>query len=659
MSMQAMLRSHPLGEDTAGRRPTIIPTRRRLDRRFPSLGFTVTTSLPWVEVLIATNPGLFDPSHSESRTAATFYASRSNGGLTPTATARARYVVPATVVERLASAGASLWYLAVGYPDATGVGGIASAETGASGDVLIDPSLRSRNSSLTTRRSLALTRALGEGASAPVDRMAGEDIVDLQQAIPSMQVRSSLSQGRNRTLDSDDLRQGEDGEDLPQSRLPATPQQPIPAPMYLPVPANSAAGRPPDAEPVPIGTVPGSASVAVGPNGAARPNSSQPAPSTTSSDFGAAIALAEYDDGWDSMDMAGVPALSAIPALSDEYPDIDWSGVDVQDRYGQVPDYQSLEDLTQPDVVAPVSGAPGAPEPVTLPALDLTSEVRRRIVELTAGGDGAAYSSVNADGPFRGRHGPGHKAYQRFHTGLSFGIAEFNQDVGTLGQLLRLMQAREPETFVAVFGDAADAMIATATAPGPSSEHVEGGRGPRVQPVANADLWDEPWLSRFRAAGAVPAFRAAQNQLAAELYLAPMLTVAAGFGLTSERALCMVLDRAIALGEQGGKRWIADTVGPVRTHALRHEALAALGFDSIEAFQASVPGLLNDGEFGPVSHATLTAALRGLGAASPLPLSDTRQAIEDMARRGQGEDGAARLVRLAAAPELSDNPIGG
>jgi hypothetical protein len=212
---------------------------------------------------------------------------------------------------------------------------------------------------------------------------------------------------------------------------------------------------------------------------------------------------------------------------------------------------------------------------------------------------------------------------------------------------------------VAVFGDAADALIVTTTAPGPSSEHVEGGRGPRVQPVANADLWDEPWLSRFRAAGAVPAFRAAQNQLTAELYLAPMLTVAGGFGLTSERALCMVLDRAIALGEQGGKRWIADTVGPVRTHALRHEALAALGFDSIEAFQASVPGLLNDGEFGPVSHATLTAALRGLGAASPLPLSDTRQAIEDMARRGKGEDGAARLVRLAAAPELSDNPIGG
>ena len=428
--------------------------------------------------------------------------------------------------------------------------------------------------------------------------------------------------------------------------------------MYLPAPSDAAAGPPPAAEPAANGAVPGSASAAVGPNGAARPNSSQSAP-PTASDFGAAMALAEYDDGWDSMEIAGVPALSAIPALSDEYPDIDWTGVDVQDRYGQVPGYQSLEDMTYPDGAAPVSGLPGGPQALTLPALDLTPEVRRRIVELTAGGDGAAYASVNADGPFRGRHGPGHKAYQRFHTGLSFGIAEFNQDAGTLGQLLRLMQEREPETFVAVFGDAANALVATTTAPGPSSEHVEGGRGPRVQPVANADLWDEPWLSRFRAAGAVPAFRAAQNQLAAELYLAPMLTVAAGFGLTSERALCMVLDRAIALGEQGGKRWIADTVGPVRTHALRYKALAALGFDSVEAFQASVPGLLNDGEFGPVSHATLTAALRRLGAASPLPLPDTRQAIEDMARRGQGEDGAARLVRLAAAPELSDNPIGG
>ena len=165
-------------------------------------------------------------------------------------------------------------------------------------------------------------------------------------------------------------------------------------------------------------------------------------------------------------------------------------------------------------------------------------------------------------------------------------------------------------------------------------------------------------MSRFRAAGAVPAFRAAQNQLTAELYLAPMLPVAAGFGLTTERALCLVLDRAIALGEHGAKRWLADTVGPVRTPALRHDALAALGFDSVEALQRSVPGLLVDGEFGPVTHAALTAALRASGR-SPVPLPDVATSVRLIAQRAETEDGSARLVRLAAAPGLGDVPIGG
>jgi hypothetical protein len=136
-----------------------------------------------------------------------------------------------------------------------------------------------------------------------------------------------------------------------------------------------------------------------------------------------------------------------------------------------------------------------------------------------------------------------------------------------------------------------------------------------------------------------------------------MLPVAAGFGLTSERALCMVLDRAIALGEQGAKRWLADTVGPVKTPALRQSALTALGFDSIESFQGSVPGLLTDGEFGPVSHATLTAALRLLGPDSPLPLPSTAELVQEMARRGESEEGASRLLRIATAAEIADTPI--
>lgn len=704
MSIHTMLRSHPLDDGGIGRRPTIAPTRRKLDRRFPSLGFTIGTDQPWVELLVTTDPAQLDGARAASRTAATFYASRADGGLTPVSGGRARYVVPASVVDRLSATGQPLWYLAIAYPDATGSGGIPSSATGASGVVLVDPSLVGGAARGRRPRGLALSLAIPGGGLDPVDRLAGEDGADVgvgvtsgvtvpgatvPGATPPVASATGIAMGlRRRSLDTDDRLAGEDGADLPaglrQTPSPVTPPAaPTPAPPAAP-PAPAQVGPPaaPAAPPPAQVTTP-----------AAAPTPAAPAPTPFPTPPPTPLPHDEYDDGWSSVETDRVPALSAVPALSDEYPDLAWGGVE-DDRYGAVPAYQSLEDQPSgpvpggdltgagasptgasngasngaPNGVVPngaaapaTDGVAGSARPTamgTLPTINLDPEVQRQVIEHTVGRDGTAYAALNADGPFKGRHGPGHKAYQRFHTGLSYGIAEFNQDSGSLGQLLRLMQEREPDTFAAVFGEHTPELLAVLTAPGPSGEFVEGGRGPRVQPVDGMDVWDEPWASRFRAAGAVPAFRAAQNQLAAELYLAPMLTVAAGFGLTSERALCMVLDRAIALGEQGAKRWLADTVGPVTTHALRQSALAALGFDSVEAFQASVPGLLNDGEFGPVTHATLAAALRAMGAAAPVPVLDARQAVEAMARRGQGEDGAARLVRLATDPSLSDTPIG-
>ena len=512
MPMQTVIRSHPLGNGGAGAvgtRPSIVPTRRRIDRRFSSLGFTITTTQPWTEVLLATDPSLFDPANSAARTPATFYASRSHGGLTATAAGRARYVAPPATVRLLAASGSSLWYLAVGYPDSTGIGGVTSAESGASGAVVVDASLRPRTAPITVRRSLSLARVLGTGL-VPNDRLDGEDGGD----VPPAPVLSSSTGLRGYGLGVDDRLDGEDGADLPSLAAPPPvlplPTQPAPVPLAPAAPPAA----PPAPPPAPLAPPPGDISGVETPVNGATPAAAAAA---------ASLSELAYDDGWDSIDVASVPTLSAIPALSDEYPDIDWSGVDLADQYGERPRL-------------PVPGGRPRPRrrrPRRRPHRRWPSnrsrcrrwccpaEAQRRVIELTASDGGNAYSAVNADGPFRGRHGPGHKAYQRFHTGLSYGIAEFNQDTGTLGQLLRLMQEREGETFVAVFGDASAALVATTTAPGPSGEHVEGGRGPRVQPVAGADLWEEPWLSRFRAAGAVPAFRAAQNQLAAELYLAP------------------------------------------------------------------------------------------------------------------------------------------
>ena len=233
MPMQTMIRSHPLGDGGGvSTRPSIVPTRRRIDRRFSSLGFTITTTQPWTEVLLATDPSLFDPAHSGARTGANFYASRSHGGLTATAAGRARYVAPAATVRLLAASGSSLWYLAVGYPDSTGVGGVTSAESGASGAVIVDASLRPRSAPITVRRSMSLARGLGVGL-VPNDRLDGEDGSD----VPPAQVLSSSAGLRRPSLSVDDRLDGEDGADLP-SGAPALPVAPAPIPMVpAPMPA--------------------------------------------------------------------------------------------------------------------------------------------------------------------------------------------------------------------------------------------------------------------------------------------------------------------------------------------------------------------------------------------------------------------------------------
>jgi hypothetical protein len=63
-------------------RPWITATRKRLVRRFPSLGFAVHTGgLPNYEVLLATDPALLESGNSARRSPASFYSSRQDGGL--------------------------------------------------------------------------------------------------------------------------------------------------------------------------------------------------------------------------------------------------------------------------------------------------------------------------------------------------------------------------------------------------------------------------------------------------------------------------------------------------------------------------------------------------------------------------------------------------
>ena len=99
--------------------------------------------------------------------------------------------------------------------------------------------------------------------------------------------------------------------------------------------------------------------------------------------------------------------------------------------------------------------------------------------------------------------------------------------------------------------------------------------------------------------------------------------------------------------------WVLAAISPIQTLAHRQQALAAIGYDGLVDFQRSQPGLLADGVWGPITHAALLRALRGLGSAAPLPLPQgTADALAALQRRAAGEPWQARLARVHGA--LSD-----
>jgi hypothetical protein len=215
--------------------------------------------------------------------------------------------------------------------------------------------------------------------------------------------------------------------------------------------------------------------------------------------------------------------------------------------------------------------------------------------------------------------------------------------------------------FASSFGDAAGELLRVTTA---ASEDA------RLAPVANAALWEEPWLSRFAAAGAVPQFQAAQREAADTYFFVPDLPIARWLGFTTDRALAILFDRSLHMGRAGGLRWIVSAVGPIRSQKQRDAALAALGFADLAAFARSIGAELGSlvGEtpvWSAPLHAALVGALRALGAASPVaipPLNDMLDTLVRAARdQAQGGDrfwtiAARRLATLRTTTDLSDTP---
>jgi hypothetical protein len=283
----------------------------------------------------------------------------------------------------------------------------------------------------------------------------------------------------------------------------------------------------------------------------------------------------------------------------------------------------------------------------------------RDIVRLVAPYESGAqtYAAINADGEYEGVFGHDHPAYHRWHVGLSYGLVQFTQDSGSLGRLLTVMRDRDAAQFRTVFGASADELVRVTNLAGPPSSEVSGGRSVRVQPVAGADIWMPPWRARFQQAAQHVPFQAAQNQLAAELYLQPMLPFAHWLGLDTQRGLAILFDRAVQMGVGGARRWLIEAVGPVETSVKRQAALSALGYADLLSFQRATPGLDADGEWGPLTQAAMVAALRALGDRSPLPVPTREQMLDAIERRASGTPWAKRVSELRHATSIADDPF--
>jgi hypothetical protein len=202
----------------------------------------------------------------------------------------------------------------------------------------------------------------------------------------------------------------------------------------------------------------------------------------------------------------------------------------------EVPEPPSATGIYPEPVWAEPAGQAAA---VPLDAAELDTQTIYRILREVAvpfSGD-ALYSAIATDDPA---------------AGLRYGIVLFAQASGHLGSALRLMQARDAARFAETFGSAADELLAVTNAPGTAA---------RLAFVGGEPLTSPAWQERFRAAGAVEAFQAAQNEEAIEHQFHPMLDVAFTLGLTTDRALAAAYDAVAERGVGGGIAWLVKTIG--------------------------------------------------------------------------------------------------
>jgi hypothetical protein len=652
--------------------PQITPNRYSLDNHFPQLAFTIYTGdKPYYEVLLTSNQALFDTQQSTARSPANFYPARpEDRRLQPAMGGSAVFIVPQAVLHAFVSATPrpqAIYYTVVAYTDATGAQPTFAQppETLTSNAPSVSLSSDFRAETLSTVLGIPITKLRRHEGE---ERTAGELL--FKPSVPSPADEDGATIMTLAETESSRPEVPQDGYE----RYHAASAQPAPLAQGY----DDGFGEWPalfesHSLSVDEGEYEGdnwgdnspfiSAQESIYPPGTAEPATLHDAEEPLFPEYQVEDASAFTYDGFGPPTAALEKPDPPVETEYDEEPANDAVEADNGNTYrDEADDYgyeaaftdEEVNDIVTPELpYEPLSastlGNGASPQPLTI-------EAQRAIIERIGQFESGQtrYGAMNRDGEFRGLFGHNHPAYNRYHIGLSYGIVQFTQDSGNVGRLLNMMRTRDATRFESIFGANANALIRVTTAAGPSSAQSPNGRSARVQPVGGADLWEEPWIGRFAQAGQHVPFQAAQNELAAQLFITPILPFARWLDLTTDRALTTVVDRAVQMGVGGARAWIMRAAGPIQTLSQRQQALAALNHVDLLNFQRATPGLGNDGEWGPQSHAALTAALRALGPASPIVIPTRDQILDALVRHASRERWGHRVQTLRNATDFSD-----
>lgn len=160
--------------------------------------------------------------------------------------------------------------------------------------------------------------------------------------------------------------------------------------------------------------------------------------------------------------------------------------------------------------------------------------------------------------------GPDSLNLNRDGAGLSFGILQWAQGTGDLGDLLGAMNRAYPSRFRAIFGPYSDELLARTSSPS-------------MAPVNGAVLWTAPWVSRFRAAGRDPALASVQYELARRgHHWRGALQAARALGTLTERSAALTFDTAVQQGAQTAIALAKKAASEEWSHSARLRRFAAL-----------------------------------------------------------------------------------